>query len=327
MRELVRRLWRNDRGGAVNASGLGPHGNPVHHRSRSADCRDIRFQFQWRRTTPHPISSLATQKNKKSKSPPEAVRAEAVNECERDRHEAALHEREAELAHVMRLHTMGEITAEMAHELNQPLAAISNFTQAGLLHLDSGDPGRCAEVRVCLEQIHSQVVRAAQIIKNLRTFVGKPDETCGKVSLHRLTREAVELVAFEARRRKATIDLLMPPGDVTIVANAVQIQQVLVNLLINACEAMAVLPVESRLVQVKVTTDKGNVELAVADRGPGIEPDKLPRLFEPFFTTKPHGMGMGLPVSRTIIINHGGRIWAEGNQHGGTTFRVTLPLA
>lgn len=243
---------------------------------------------------------------------------------ERVRHEEALREREAELAHVMRLHTMGEITAEMAHEINQPLCAISNFAQAGLLHLDSGDPERIAELRRCLEQIHGQAGRAGQIVKDLRKFVGKPDEAFRPVSLHQLVREAIELMAFEARRRKATVALSLSPPDATINANPVQIQQVIVNLLINACEAMEVLPVQDRRVQLNVSVSEGLANLAIDDSGPGIDQDKLTRIFEPFYSTK--SQGMGLAVSRTIIINHAGRIWAERNHRGGTTFHISLPL-
>jgi PAS domain S-box-containing protein len=246
---------------------------------------------------------------------------------DRKRREATLREREAELAHVMRLHTMGEIAAEMAHEINQPLYAISNFAQASLLHLESGDPDRSAELKKCLEQIHGQAVRAGQIVKNLRNFVGKPDEAFRDVSLNPLVRGAIELVDFEARRRKAVIDGSLATLDVTIHANPVQIQQVLVNLIVNACEAMEALPAANRRVKLITCANQSQVELAVVDSGPGIAADKLTRVFEPFYSTKAQGMGMGLAVSRTIIINHGGRIWAEPNDQGGTTFHVSFPIA
>ena len=243
----------------------------------------------------------------------------------RKRHEEMLREREAELAHVMRLHTMGEIAAEMAHEINQPLYAISNFSQAGTMHLQSGDPSRLPQLQTCLEHIHSQAARAAQIVKNLRNFVSKSEGLASDVSLNQLIADSIELVSVQARRRRAFVETDAHAPDTTIRANAVQIQQVLVNLLINAFEAMEVLPEAQRTVRVSTRIEEESVELLIADSGPGVEEDQTSHFFEPFFTTKAHGMGMGLAVSRTIVTNHGGRIWVERNDRGGTTFHVSLP--
>lgn len=245
---------------------------------------------------------------------------------DRKRREETLREREAELAHVMRRHTMGEIAAEMAHEINQPLYAISNFAQAGVLHLQSGDPERLAQLQVCLEHIYTQAGRAAQIVKNLRNFVSKSEVVYEDVSLNQLVRDAIELVAIEARRRRVHMELKLDPRDVLIHVNPVSIQQVLVNLLVNAYEALENLPNGNHQVKVSTCVDVENAEIAVEDSGPGIEEDQLKRVFEPFFSTKSQGMGMGLAVSRTIVMNHGGKIWAERNDKGGTTFRITLPL-
>ena len=244
---------------------------------------------------------------------------------ERKRREEALRDRESELAHVMRLHTMGEIAAEMAHEINQPLYAISNFAQAGIMHLQSGEPQRLSQLQTCLEHAHTQAAHAAQIVKNLRNFVSKTEAEYRQVSFNPLVRDALELVAAESRRKRANVELALGTHDALIQANPVQIQQVLVNLLINAFEAMEALPERDRRVRVVTCVDSDRVELAVEDRGPGIPEENLSRVFEPFFTSKPQGMGMGLAVTRTIVINHGGKIWAERNQQGGTTFRVSLP--
>ena len=244
---------------------------------------------------------------------------------ERKRREEALRDRESELAHVMRLHTMGEIAAEMAHEINQPLYAISNFAQAGIMHLQSGDPQRLAQLQTCLEHAHTQAAHAAQIVKNLRNFVSKTAAEYRPVSFNALVRDALELVAVESRRKRAHVELALGAHDALIQANPVQIQQVLVNLLINALEAMETLPERDRRVRVATCVDSDRVELAVEDRGPGIPEENLARVFEPFFTSKAQGMGMGLAVTRTIVINHGGKIWAERNPQGGTTFRVSLP--
>lgn len=244
---------------------------------------------------------------------------------ERKRREEMLREREAELAHVMRLHTMGEIAAEMAHEINQPLYAISNFAEAGLMHLRSGTPDRVAQLQGCLEHIYTQAARAAQIVKNLRNFVSKTEGVFQEVSFNGLVRDALELVVVEARRKRAEVELALDRRDVSVHVNPVQIQQVLVNLLINAFEAMETLPQERRHVRVTTCIEASQVQLTVEDSGPGVSEDDLSRVFEPFYTTKSQGMGMGLAVSRTIVISHGGKIWAERNERGGTTFRMTLP--
>ena len=245
---------------------------------------------------------------------------------QRNQREEMLRDREAELAHVMRRHTMGEIAAEMAHEINQPLYAISNFAQAGLMHLQSGDPQRMAQLKTCLEHAHTQAARAAQIVKNLRNFVSKSEDAFREVSFHQLVRDALDLVTVEARRKHVQVELAMDCPSTTIRVDPVQIQQVLVNLLVNAFEAMEHIPKESRRARVAARSSPTEVEVTVEDSGPGMADDQLARLFEPFFTTKAHGMGMGLPVSRTIILNHGGKLWAERNLLGGTTFHVVLPL-
>jgi two-component system, LuxR family, sensor kinase FixL len=180
-------------------------------------------------------------------------------------------------------------------------------------------------LKVCLEYAHTQAARAAQIVKNLRNFVSKSEGMFCEVSLNTLVRDAVDLVAIEARRRWAQVELALVEPDTTIQVNPVQIQQVLVNLLINAFEAVEVLPESDRHLCVVTSIGVDHVGLAVMDSGPGIDEDDLTRVFEPFFTTKSYGMGMGLAVSRTIVITHGGKIWAERNARGGTTFRVTLP--
>jgi PAS domain S-box-containing protein len=244
---------------------------------------------------------------------------------DRKRREEELRDRESELAHVTRLHTMGEIAAEMAHEINQPLYAISNFAQAGILHLQSGDANRVAQLGTCLDHVHAQAARAAQIVKNLRNFVSKSTGELRRVPYHKVVRDALELVAAEARRKRAVVELELEQQDAVLHADPIQIQQVLVNLLVNAFESMETLPEVNRRVRIVTRTDSENVDIAVEDSGPGVPEENLSRIFEPFFTSKAQGMGMGLAVSRTIVIRHGGSIHAERNERGGTSFLVSLP--
>jgi PAS domain S-box-containing protein len=245
----------------------------------------------------------------------------------RRRHEEALREREAELAHINRLHTLGEITAELAHEINQPLYAISNFAQAANLHLNSHDYKRRAEVERCLVQIATQAERAAQIVRKLRGYMSKSAGEPQVVSINSLARDAITLVGAEARKFGARTELALDAGDPPVQVDPIAIQQVLVNLLCNAFEAMSDIPKPERVVTMATKTDNGNVEVTIADHGPGIPEEQLSRVFEPYFTTKSHGMGMGLAVCRTIVVSHGGKIWAEHNAPKGAKFGLSLPKA
>jgi PAS domain S-box-containing protein len=245
----------------------------------------------------------------------------------RKRKEEQLRARESELALVNRRQTMGEIAAELAHEVNQPLYAVCNFAEAALLQLDTGDPAKLSEVRNCLEQVHAQATRAAQIVKNLRTFVGSREEKVGVYSLNRMVRDAFELVAIEARRQRVVVEFQLSADEPQVRVDRVQLEQVIVNLLMNAFEALAGMPTERNVVRVTTAVEADQAVLTVTDLGPGIGPEARHRVFEPFYSTKSSGMGMGLVICRTIVLQHEGKIAAIPNEPHGATFQVTLPIA
>jgi len=232
-----------------------------------------------------------------------------------------------QLSHVSRLSTMGEMVAGIAHELNQPLYSIVNFAKA-CHNLLSGDGlPDLDRLRDWTEQIALAAARSGEIVSRLRRFARRSESTRRATSLQEVIGESVQLVASDAKRHGSTV--VVEPGDpsVTVCVDRIQIQQVVVNLLRNAYEAMDDGRVTRRQVIIRTGCVGGMAEVSVADTGPGLPADPDLRIFEAFVTTKPEGLGMGLAISVTIVEAHGGRVWAEGNGEGGTTFHFTLPLA
>ncbi|MDE3177840.1 MAG: PAS domain S-box protein [Pseudomonadota bacterium] len=232
---------------------------------------------------------------------------------------------QAELAHISRLSALGEMGSALAHELNQPLAAIGNYiTGSRRLLADAGLPS-AAKIEGALERAAEQVLRAGQIIRRLRDFVSRRAGERKQESVAKLVEEAAALGLVGAREKGVALKFELDPAHDALFADRIQIQQVLVNLLRNGLDAMDAserreLAVSSRLVA------PGVLEIAVADTGPGIAAEAMARLFEPFFTTKVTGLGVGLSISRGIVEAHGGQMWAHNNADGGATFRLTLPL-
>ena len=231
------------------------------------------------------------------------------------------------LAHVARLSTMGELVAGIAHEVNQPLHTISNYTSTIATALaDKEKPVPVEKLKQWNDHISKAVMRAADIIKRTRAYMSKSPAQRELVNLNLVVEESVELVAFEARRKRAKVSLDLQRPSPHVVADPMAIQQVMVNLLRNAYEAMESTPADDRNVLVTTRIQGPSVEIAVADRGTGLTDDALGRLFSPFYTSKPEGMGMGLPISKTIIEAHEGKIWATRNDWGGATLHIRLPL-
>jgi two-component system, LuxR family, sensor kinase FixL len=232
-----------------------------------------------------------------------------------------------ELAHVARVSTMGELAASVAHELNQPLGAILANAEAADLFLNQ-DPPALDELREILVDIRKDDERASEVILRMRNLLRKHELERLPLKLNSVVEDVLQVVSGDAALRKMAISADLAPALPKILGDRVHLQQVLINLILNGMDAMAGEPRERRRLSVRTRhIADGAVELAVIDSGPGIAPDKLPRVFEPFYTTKPNGMGMGLSISRTIIEAHRGRIWAENNASGGATFHVTLPGA
>ncbi|MBV1796652.1 CHASE3 domain-containing protein [Siccirubricoccus sp. G192] len=236
-------------------------------------------------------------------------------------------ELQAEFLHVARASEIGQMATTLAHELNQPLAAATNYINGSRRMLDGADPAaRLAAVREALAAAAQQTIHAGQIIRRMRGFVARGDTDRRTEDLAEVVQGATELASFPARQRQAEIRLDLDPRARCVLADRTQLQQVLVSLMHNAIEAME----GSDLRRLTVSTrpvEAGMVEIAVADTGPGIPAEIAPDLFKSFVTTKPDGMGVGLSVCRTIIEAHGGRIWVAPNPEGGATFRFILPAA
>jgi two-component system sensor kinase FixL len=242
---------------------------------------------------------------------------------ERQVAEARLQELQAELVHISRLTAMGEMASTLAHELNQPLTAIANYLKGSRrLLADSADPA-APQLRGAMEKATEQAIRAGQIIRRLRDFVSRGETERRVEHLAKLIEEASALALVGAKEHGIRVTFRLDPQADMVLADRVQIQQVLLNLMRNAVDAMVdadrrELTVSSRALPEDL------VEIAVADTGPGIAPEIAGQLFQPFVTTKREGMGVGLSISSTIVEAHGGRIWAEPNEGGGTVFRFTL---
>ncbi|TQF40263.1 histidine kinase [Bradyrhizobium sp. UNPF46] len=238
--------------------------------------------------------------------------------------QARLQELQAELVHVSRLTAMGEMASALAHELNQPLAAISNYMKGSRRLLAGSSDPNSPKVESALDRAAEQALRAGQIIRRLRDFVSRGESEKRVESLSKLIEEAGALGLAGAREQNVQLRFSLDPDADLVLADRVQIQQVLVNLFRNALEAMAQSP-RRELVVANTRVGDGMIEVEVSDSGTGFRDDVIPNLFQTFFTTKDTGMGVGLSISRSIIEAHGGRMWAENNASGGATFRFTLP--
>jgi two-component system sensor kinase FixL len=221
---------------------------------------------------------------------------------------------------------MGEMASALAHELNQPLAAISNYMKGSRrLLADSPDPNR-SKIENAMDRAAEQALRAGQIIRRLRDFVSRGESDKRVESLSKLIEEAGALGLTGAREQGVQLRFNLDPKYDLVLVDRVQIQQVLVNLFRNALEAMA----DSSQRELIASTARGAddmVEVAIFDTGAGIPDHVMSNLFQTFYTTKETGMGVGLSISRSIIEAHDGRMWAESNESGGATFRFTLPAA
>ena len=240
----------------------------------------------------------------------------------RQQTETRLQELQSELVHISRLSAMGEMASTLAHELNQPLSAIGNYLKGArrLAPKGGADTERAMEA---MDKAAEQALRAGQIIRRLREFVARGEAEPRIESLPRLVEEAGALALVGAKEHSVHTQFRFTPGVELVLADKVQIQQVLLNLIRNAIDAMGA--VSRRTLSILIEPDEpGFARISVVDSGPGISADAAERLFQPFFTTKADGMGVGLSISRTIIEAHGGRIWVEPSPSGGAAFRFTL---
>jgi len=245
---------------------------------------------------------------------------------ERQEAERRIQDLQAELLHASRLSVMGQMASTMAHELNQPLTAVTNYLEAGrqLLATGVGGPERINEM---MEKAIAQAQRAGDVIRRLRGFVGKGETERRLQSLNQLVEEALALALVGAGQRgvRASLELdhALPP----VLVDHVQIQQVVLNLVRNAVEAMEQVERRELTIGTRAMPQQGMAEVIVADTGPGIPPELADHLFQPFVTTKATGMGLGLSICREIVEAHHGRLTTAPASSGGTVFRVTLPIA
>jgi C4-dicarboxylate-specific signal transduction histidine kinase len=240
----------------------------------------------------------------------------------------SLRTREAELAHITRIMTMGEITGSIAHEINQPLGAIVNYGNACLRLITTG----CAEltdIATALSEIVNDANRASSIIAQIRALSKKAVPEMMVLEVKDLVTEILPLVRYELNKQRIVLKTDLSNDLSPVMGDRIQLQQVLLNLVINGMEAMHQIPEDRRQLSIEaqphISEDKSFILIAVTDSGIGLKADDLPRLFETFYTTKAGGMGMGLAISRSIVEAHGGRLWATPNTDVGATFQFMLP--
>ncbi len=243
---------------------------------------------------------------------------------ERQESAAQLEAAHSELARLARLNELGEMASTLAHELNQPLSAIANYVQGCIRLLDQMQEEQAARIRGGLQEAARQALRAGDIIRHLREFVTRGDTEKHPEDINKLIEEAAALALVGSRERGIRTEFDFGPGTGLVMADRVQIQQVLINLMRNAIEAMR--DSEPRQLVVRTAVAGNVISVDVADTGPGISEDVASQLFQPFVTSKPGGMGIGLSISRRIIQSHSGELTVAKNAAGGATFTFTLPI-
>jgi PAS domain S-box-containing protein len=237
---------------------------------------------------------------------------------------ARLQQLEADLAHINRVSVMGELTASIAHEVNQPLSGVVSNGSACLRWL-AGDAPNVEEAREAARRIVRDGKRAAEIIARIRALTKRAGQNREELDLNNTIEEVLQLVGDETKKKGATIRTCLSRDVLPLVGDRVQLQQVVLNLVMNGLEAMSTITDRRReLVITSQNAEPGAVEVTVCDSGIGLTPEQSARIFEAFYTTKPTGMGMGLSICRSIIHAHEGRLWATSNDEGGTTFHFTL---
>ena len=257
---------------------------------------------------------------------PECMSGAVVDITDRRNSELELQQLRSQLAHAGRVSVMGQLAAAMAHELNQPLGAILSNAEAGELFLEQNPPA-LGELRDILADIRKDDERAGEVIRRMRALLRRQEMERQPLAINPLVEDVLRLVSADAALRRITINLELSAGLPVVQGDRIHLQQVVLNLILNAMEAMAKSSAGERRITVRTRqTSDDDVEISVTDSGPGIELPILPRLFEPFFTTKQNGMGMGLAICHRIVEAHAGRIRAENQPAGGAVFHVTLPV-
>ena len=244
----------------------------------------------------------------------------------RQRAEVQARQRMAELAHVNRFSTAGELTASIAHEINQPLGSILTNAETADAILDSPNPD-IAELKDIVKDILQDDRRASEVIRRMRSLLKKAPFELKNLDLNDIVRDTAYFLSSLAVGRKVELASVIAPDALPILGDRIQLQQVILNLVVNGIDAMKDTPSEERVIGIRTSRVENFAELSVSDRGPGIAEDNLKEVFEPFFSSKAEGMGMGLSIARTIVEAHHGRISAENRRDGGAIFLIRLPLS
>jgi C4-dicarboxylate-specific signal transduction histidine kinase len=246
---------------------------------------------------------------------------------DRKRAEEALRNAEAELARVARLTTMGELAASIAHEINQPLAAVVTNASASLHWLNREEPD-LDEARQAISRIARDGTRAGDVIRGLRALAKQSGPELARIDINETIQEVLFLTRSERQRHGVVLQTDLFSGDRPVFGDRVQLQQVMLNLIMNGIEAMSAVTDRPRVLTISSEpTKQASVLVAVEDTGMGLDPTTADRIFDPFFTTKPDGMGIGLSICRSIIEAHEGRLWASPRTPHGMSFRFTVPAA
>jgi two-component system sensor histidine kinase TtrS len=298
---------------------------PVYAAYRDNRTRFIDDDLFWRKDGRRfPVEYTATPiRNEKGRTLGSVVVFRDITKRKLAQEEARRHQQE--MAHVARLSTLGEMASGIAHELNQPLTAIATNARACVRMLDSehSPAEQCADV---MERIAEQAQRAGEVIRQIRRFVRKEEPECRPVRLSEIVKNVTRLIRHDTRREEAQLQLELDPAADWVLAQQIQIEQVVLNLVRNAIEAMAEVPPERRALTIGSAQAGGDrVRLKVADSGPGLSPEVADSLFNPFVTTKSQGMGLGLSISRGIVESHGGQLTVESEPGRGAVFSFTLP--
>ncbi|MCU0559082.1 MAG: ATP-binding protein [Desulfobacterales bacterium] len=254
----------------------------------------------------------------------ELIYAAARDLTERMEVEAEARQRREELAHLARVATLGELTASLAHEVNQPLAAIMSNAQAAQRYLSAPVPD-LAEIREILSDVAKEGSRASEVVNRLRTLLKKEKVEFEPLDLNSVFREVAALLNSDALMRNVKVSLNLDPQLPLVQGDRIQLQQVALNLMINSFDAMNECPGAERLAVITTFRQDSEVRAAVADSGKGVSKEESEKIFNPFFTTKPQGMGIGLSICRSIILRHQGKLWFESNPGQGAIFNFSLP--
>jgi C4-dicarboxylate-specific signal transduction histidine kinase len=255
------------------------------------------------------------------------MRGVSLDVTERWQAEQELQQLRQEIAHVSRVSIMGQLASALAHEINQPLGAILRNAEAAELFIRHESPD-LNEIRAILADIRKDDQRASAVISRMRALLKGHSLDARPIEVGELVGEVAALARVDAATRHVKLETNVSLGLPSVNGDRVHLQQVLLNLILNGMDALNSTTQKDRRVTVGARLDgPQSIQIAVSDTGSGIPADELARVFEPFFTTKPHGMGMGLPISRTIVEAHGGRLWGENNNGSGATFRFTLQAA